>query len=53
MRGCYGDYKDMVIELVGPDSSPVLFLLAEQNTVEFVRILDSAAYGTMVSSGPA
>lgn len=53
VRGCYGDYKDMVIELVGPDSSPVLFLLTEQNTVEFVRILDSAAYGTMVSSGPA
>lgn len=43
----------MVIELVGPDSSPVLFLLTEQDTVEFVRILDSAAYGTMVSSGPA
>ena len=49
----FKDYHDMVIELVGPDSSPVLFLLTEQNTVEFVRILDSAAYGTMVSSGPA
>lgn len=52
VRGCFGNYKKLFIGSVGPDYAPVLFLLTNQNTVEFVRIFDGLFYDSLVSSGP-
>lgn len=52
VRGCFGNYKKLFIGSVGPDYAPVLFLLTDQNTVEFVRIFDGLFYDSLVSSGP-
>ncbi len=52
VRGCFGNYKKLFIGSMGPDYAPVLFLLTDQNTIEFVRIFDGLFYDSLVSSGP-
>lgn len=50
--GCYGNYKKLLVASVGPDYCPVLFLLTDMGTVEYVRLFDAFRFGKLVSQGP-
>lgn len=56
--GCFSAYEDMRIVNVesgpedGSDYYPILFLLTEYHTIEYVDIFRSANYGSYISGGP-
>ena len=52
VSGCFGNYRKLFVSSVGSDDNPCLFLLTDQNTVEFVRLLGGMYFGRLVNSGP-
>lgn len=58
MDGCFSAYEDMQIVNVesgpgdGSDYYPILFLLTENHTIEYVDILRGANYGSYMCGGP-
>lgn len=50
--GCYGDYQKLLVASVGPNYCPVLFLLTDSGTVEYLRLFAAFRFGKPVSRGP-
>lgn len=53
VEGCFGTYKDIFIGNIGSGYEPYLFLLTEENTVEYIDIFLCARYDTYICGGPA